>query len=247
MPGRNKVSRWMRAFVGGYDLSGDARTLGVLENSYGDADMMAWSDWGHNFLVDGHRKVGVTGFQAFLDDAASGAWSVLKQAASTTRQVTMAFGSGAEPALADAAYILAGAQAKDNEGHDANKPVLNADFYQDQPQYSANADNPWGLTLQAAVSLAGTTTGSSIDNLAASASGGHANLHVIASSGGTWSIKVQHSTDNSSWSDLLTFTSTGAAIGGEHKTVAGTVNRYTRALLTRTSGTVTAFIAFARN
>jgi len=97
------------------------------------------------------------------------------------------------------------------------------------------------------VSLAATTTGTGLDNGADSTNGGHANLHVLVSSGGSWSLKVQHSTDNSSWSDLITFTSTGAAVGAEHKTVSGTVNRYTRVLLTRTSGSLTPVISFARS
>ena len=134
--------------------------------------------------------------------------------------------------------------------HDANKPVLSVDFKPDQGQYNASAENPMGYTLQGAVSLAVTTTGASLDNGAtapASTNGGHANLHVLVSSGGAWVLKVQHSLDNSAWADLITFTSVGAAVGAEHKTVAGTVNRYTRALLTRTSGSLTAVISFARS
>jgi hypothetical protein len=247
MPGKNKVLRWVRMFIGAYDMSGDARTFGELRNGIGEVDMLAWSDAVHWFLPDGHRVKGVDKWQAFLNDAAAGAWTLLKQAAATQRVLTIAFGSGAEPALGDATYILAGTQFTDLNTLDAMAPTLNVSLDEDAGQYSAQAENPLGYVLQAAVSLSATTTGTGFDNGALTSNGGHANLHVLVSSGGTWSLKVQHSVDNVTFADLITFTSTGAAIGAEHKTASGTVNRYTRVLLTRTSGSLTVMISFARN
>ncbi|WP_433114292.1 hypothetical protein [Micromonospora sp. CA-246542] len=88
---------------------------------------------------------------------------------------------------------------------------------------------------------------SSVNNLASTANGGVAALHVSAFSGLTGlTVKVQHSTDGSVWVDLMTFT---AATGktSERKTVAGTVNQYTRALWTVTgTGSATFALAFAR-
>lgn len=103
------------------------------------------------------------------------------------------------------------------------------------------------------------TNSTSIDNTASTSNGAAAMLHVTAVSGTTptMTVKVQHSTDNSSWADLITFTqvtgTTGPASNGpvsEFKTVAAgtTVNRYTRVISTiaGTSPSFTYGVSFAR-
>jgi len=136
MPGK-KVMRWARMFVGAYDLSGDARVFNSMDNSVGDADLSGWSDAHHWFVTDGHRLVGIKGWQGFLNDAAAGAWAVLKQvaAAPVGQIVTVAFGSGNEPALGDATYQLAGFQVTDNGVNDSGRPVINVDFFMDAGDY----------------------------------------------------------------------------------------------------------------
>jgi hypothetical protein len=78
--------------------------------------------------------------------------------------------------------------------------------------------------------------------------GAVAAIHVTAYAGLTSAaIKVQHSTDNSVWADLLAFTSV-TAIGSERKSVATgtTVNRYLRVVTDVTgSGSVTFLVAVA--
>lgn len=84
----------------------------------------------------------------------------------------------------------------------------------------------------------------SVDNTTSSANGGVANLHVTAVTSGTATAKIQHSTDNSTWADLITFTATTAA-GAQQSNVTGTVNRYTRGAWTGTF-VQTFALAFAR-
>lgn len=99
-----------------------------------------------------------------------------------------------------------------------------------------------GLTAETADGQA-----SSVDNAASSAGGGVGVIHVTAYSGLTSiALKVQHSTDNSAWSDLISFTSVTATTS-ERKTVTGTVNRYLRAWWDVTgTGSCTFAMAFAR-
>lgn len=104
----------------------------------------------------------------------------------------------------------------------------------------------WGgavLHTLTAETAGGNTT--SIDNAASSASGGVANLHVTAFNGTTLTAKVQHSTDNSVWVDLITFTA-ATAVTAEQLSVTGTVNRYVRVLWTATVTSATFAVAFAR-
>jgi hypothetical protein len=108
------------------------------------------------------------------------------------------------------------------------------------------------LTAGSSIAFGSLATGlTSVDNTASSASGGFANLHVTVNTltGPTTSIKVQHSTDNSTWADLITFTALVASTTtSQQSAVSGTVNRYLRAIGTAgpTAGAVTYHISFAR-
>lgn len=97
-----------------------------------------------------------------------------------------------------------------------------------------------------------TGTGTSLDNASSSASGGVAYFQALDVTGTPGSLvgKVAHSTDDSSWADLITFTSHTtdlATTAGQRSTVSGTVNRYLRAAWTVTTFTSTnLFVAFKR-
>jgi hypothetical protein len=85
-----------------------------------------------------------------------------------------------------------------------------------------------------------------VDETAATASGGVGHLHVYAFTGTSITIKIQHSTDGSTWADLISFTAaTGAT--KQRLTVSGTVNRYVRAIVSAgTYSTCTFAVGFAR-
>lgn len=110
-----------------------------------------------------------------------------------------------------------------------------------------------GVQLTAGASIAHGSLGnlSSVDNGASSANGGAGTLHVPTNtiSGGATTIKIQHSTNNSTWADLITFTNVAATTAtSEIKAVSGTVNRYLRATASTagSSGSITFMVAFAR-
>ena len=98
----------------------------------------------------------------------------------------------------------------------------------------------------ASVDLTSAAQGSST---ATRPSGAVGHLHVTAASGTTPTLDViiQHSTDNATWVDLITFTQVTAA-GKERIEVTGTVNRYVRAIYTigGTGPSFTFAVAFAR-
>lgn len=110
-----------------------------------------------------------------------------------------------------------------------------------------------GVMLTAGSSIAFGSLGNlaAVDNAASSANGGVANLHVTANSiaGGNTTIKVQHSADNSTWVDLITFTAvTASTTTSQQSAVTGTVNRYLRATASTagSSGAITYHVSFAR-
>lgn len=105
----------------------------------------------------------------------------------------------------------------------------------------------WATVLHGLTAETADGDETSIDNTASSAGGGVAALHVTDYTGLTSiSIRVQHSTDDSVWTDLVTFTSVTAETW-EKQTVTGTVNQYVRAWWDVTgTGTCTFAVAFAR-
>ncbi len=104
-----------------------------------------------------------------------------------------------------------------------------------------------GVALHDLTAETGTGNYSSVDNTASTANGSLAHLHVSAFTGTDCTIKVQHSTDDAIWSDLITFT-TVSGVTQERSTSAGTVNRYVRAAITAgTFTSVTFAVSFARN
>lgn len=110
-----------------------------------------------------------------------------------------------------------------------------------------------GVILQVKTSLTATGNGSSVDNTAATTNGGAGHLHVFSKSGTspTLDVKIQHSTDNSTWVDLITFTQ-ATDITSERITVAAgtTVRRYLRAIRTiggTSTPTFSVAVSFARH
>lgn len=243
--GKDKTLRYMRLHVGGYDLSGDARTFGTLDSTFGEADTTGWNETVYNYLSDGRRQVGISGLQVLMNDDTARGYTVLKDGGAAY-PTTVFFGGGGEPTVPDPAYILPGIQLSDNAALDGAIFTMTAEMKFNAVNYAAGSGNPHAVTLSYGAKTA-TTTGTSHDNEAASTGGWSAILHVTASSGGTWEFKLQHSTDDSSFADLATFTANGSAVTAEYKAAAGTVNRYVRLLETRTSGTVTTSCAFARS
>jgi len=104
-----------------------------------------------------------------------------------------------------------------------------------------------GVALHDLTEESGSGNFASVDGSASSAFGAVAHLHVTAFTGTDAEIKVQHSANDSTWADLITFT-TVSGVTQERATVAGTVNRYLRAAVTGgTFSAVTFVVAAARN
>lgn len=112
----------------------------------------------------------------------------------------------------------------------------------------------WLLNLAARTSTSSTFASVNSGIVAGTTSGGVGHFHMTADSTVTSFIaKIQHSTAGASWADLITFTAstaTSSANSAQHSTVAGTIKRHTRAIISTFTGgspkTATIGIAFAR-
>jgi len=244
--GKDKVERYARIYVGGYDLSGDARTFSSLDNNFGEVDFTGWSESVRNYLSNGHRIVGIRGFQALVNDTSGRAFDQLKSAENSS-QVSLLFGGGGAPAPGDPAYVLPSVQMSDTANFDSGAGMITADFIPEASQMSANYDNPMGVVLADSTSISATTNYTSSDFGAQTTAGWSANLHVTATSLGNFAIVIEDSADDSVWATLGTFTSTAGSVESEFLSGSGTVDRYVRITATRTAGTVTIIVTFARN
>ncbi len=244
---KDHLLRYAKLYRGGFDYSGFTREIGEAQNEIDFANLHSIADlvrWG---TAKGHRQVGITGYQALMDDTAStGSHTNLKSPPASS-QVTILYGGAGDPAVGDPAYVLSGAlQIGDGpRSFTENVAIIQADFISDGSQTIIS--DPWGVALSIDTSIEVTTDGTNVDNTASTANGGHATLHIIATSSGNYAIKIQDSPNNSDWSDLITFTSTGGSLASEQASVSGTVDRHLRLQSTKTAGTMTAICAFARN
>lgn len=106
-----------------------------------------------------------------------------------------------------------------------------------------------GVVLDPTTAITTTTSSTSVDNTTSSSNGGVAHLHVTAYSGLTSdTIVVEHSTNNSTWATLGTFTTVTGTTSERLVIAAGTtVNRYLRVTDTIVGvGSATRFVSFAR-
>lgn len=107
-------------------------------------------------------------------------------------------------------------------------------------EFQSNIGWRSGVVLLADAARTTTSQSTAIDNAVSSANGASAILSVSAVSGTTPSavVKVQHSVDNSTWVDLLTFT-TMNTVKGDFQETSGTttIQRYVRAQWTITGTT----------
>lgn len=237
----------VRILVKGYDLSGDANALSGVGYNSELLDVTTLD------VSARKRIVGITDSEitvdAWFDNAASkqhAVWTSNSGKLPTADQeVLIPMGS----AVGDAS---AGLVAKQGTYTTTNAPgsaiAANAVF-------SANGSAiDFGIMLTSHTdAITSSTSGSSVDNSASSSNGGSWIYQVVALSavGGNarWHLNVQHSSDNSAWTDASSATVTASdGIGSARTTFTGTLNRYVRqrVVLDASSGSLTYAIAFVR-
>ena len=128
-----------------------------------------------------------------------------------------------------------------NEGSDLTK--VNVEYV------CTGAGDVNGKILQVLEAKTADWNQASVDNSASSSDGGSGYIQCTAGSGfSAFEGKIQHSADDASWADLITFTASVADPYAERKTVTGTVNRYLRFTGNGTgTGTITVFAGFSRS
>jgi hypothetical protein len=125
-----------------------------------------------------------------------------------------------------------------------------ADVVQTSAEFQSSDGVEHGKILSSGAAISATGNGTSVDNALSSANGGVGFVSVPTNTrNGNITVKVQQSADNSTFTDLITFT----VVTSTQKTfqrveVAGTVARYLRVNYTvaGSTGSATPVVAFAR-
>jgi hypothetical protein len=125
-----------------------------------------------------------------------------------------------------------------------------ADVVQTSAEFQSSDGVEHGKILSTGSAVTATGSGTSVDNTTSSANGGVGFLSVPTNTrNGNITVKVQQSADNSTFTDLITFTVVSStAKTFERVEVTGTVARYLRVNYTvaGSTGTATPVVAFAR-
>jgi hypothetical protein len=145
-----------------------------------------------------------------------------------------------------------GASAIVLESDDTSYEVSGAvsDVVQTSAEFQSSDGVEHGKILSTGSAVTATASGTSVDNTTSSINGGVGFVSVPTNTrNGNITVKVQQSADNSTFTDLITFTVVSStAKTFERVEVAGTVARYLRVNYTvaGSTGSATPVVAFAR-
>lgn len=225
-------------YVGIYDLSGDINALGTVGGSVGTLDVTSIQSYGYERI--GGLRTGTLEFTSLFNVDAGREHVALKSLPYTDVIMTYCRGT----ALGSPAASMTSKQIN----YDASRGDDGSMTFNVQAQANGYGLE-WGQLLTAGIRTdTAATNGSSIDTTASKSFGGQAYLHVTAFTGTDVTIKIQDSADNSSWTDVSSFTFGSITSTTSARIQLGstaTVRRYLRVITTTTGGFTS--VSFAVN
>lgn len=255
------VLRFWRVYCDGYDLSGQARTIGPLETTFDEGmdDAMSNPIKG---VLPGQAVVKVGTLNGiFNNTATSGIHAAMSGYAGTDRVVSVALGIQAAPAEGDP--VFAGQFEQLGYAGKGDEPIATVSVpFGNSSALSGNLyyAQPWGILLHALSAATAVNTANGYGGDGQTTKGGWMAYHVSTAAGSgamTATIKVQDcATAGGTYSDLL---SSGSLSLGSSGTFSGpiggivaltptaTVESYTRWQIVLTLATsVTFAVSFHR-
>jgi hypothetical protein len=228
-------------YIGGYDLSGDVSSIDKISGGPALLDVTAIKQFAMNRI--GGLRDGSMSFTSLFNFGGSGNPVNEHDALSTLPVADRIASYFRGSAIGNQAACLVAKQlnydpTRDNSGNLNEKVDLDANSF----------GLEWCEQLTAGLRTDTTATaGTALDDAASSSHGAQGYLQVIAFTGTSVDIKIEHSADNSTWATLIDFGAQSAR-GALRGTSTGTVNRYLRATTgTGTFTSVTFAICINRN
>jgi hypothetical protein len=141
---------------------------------------------------DGGLKAAAINIEAFHDPAAAAEDPVLAALVGTDAAVVTAVFDGGD-AIGDWGWLIGAASL---EAYEATANV--ADLIKKRGTFRGSGSGGSCTLLHVLGAETASVNSTGFDGVAGSTAGARGNLHVTAINGRTWTVKVQHSTDNSS-------------------------------------------------
>jgi hypothetical protein len=227
-----------RFYIGGRDLSGDVSAVDTIASRKAVLDTPVIESAGMVRLA-GHGD-GEISFSSWFDDGTVLGHATLSTLPTTDVTVLYTRGTAAD---APAAGLVA-----KQINYDGSKSQDKALALTTQCLGQGNGLE-WGVLLTAGlITHSSAVSNSDKDDGASSTNGLAAYLQMVDINSGTPTVKIEDSTDGSSWADLVSFTAVanGAEPAAERVTVSGNVNRYLRITSTGTFNNAKFILAYRR-
>jgi hypothetical protein len=216
----------LQVLVDAYELTGDHNQISI-EDSFKLLDATSFGMAAERYIA-GQRSMSLS-HKGYLNPAAAASHPVLKGIA-VNGVVSLLVGQNAAPVMGDPVYNL----------------LTQQEFYQTKPEigqvipFSAKFANRgevggWGVALAVPTSITNSSTGSNLDNGAASSNGGAAFLHILTDTiSDSYLIEIEGSANGSSaWGQVAEFDADALALGSERVAIVGSIPRYLRYKATR--------------
>ena len=215
-------------YVQGYDLSSDASALSGIGYTQELLDTTS-IDLSAMERITGRldATLSVNGWFDNADDKAHEAYTVSNKLPTGDRVVTYQMGI----AIGQPTYIMNAKTATYDISNSSGSALATTATFSSNASVTGFEGSAYAVMLDAgATTYTSTTNGTSVDQAASSAAGSVAVLQFISgSSVSSLVAKIQHSANNSSWSDIITFSTISADTPtAEIVSMEGTVNRYVR-------------------
>lgn len=231
------ITQDVKVVAGGFDLSCYFRSIDLAQEM-NLLDSTALCTTGSRSFVTGISERTISGEGYFDQNSTTDALSIDKtfaDAFSSTANKLFTVGIDGS-ALGDIAYLMNIKQASYSVQETVGEIIMNMFEAKATLDGSTHGWAANGVFLMSQA-VTGTVNVASYDDGVGATTGYFAHCHVTADDFTNMVVKIQHSTDNSAWSDLITFTAFSGIGAQQAVNTATSINRYIRAAVTTFTGT----------
>ena len=246
-------NKHVRVYIDGVDMSGQSRTIGSLDWTFGAEPDMAFTDESKNILI-GQADIQAGTLNAFLDNDTASLFANVS-AGNGTRNLLVAIGANAAPAQGNPVFAWKFEQTSYSVEAGAGFVGASVPFGGASYASTLTYKKPWGVLLHAATAETAVNSAVGIDDVGGSSALGGIFVYHLLSSNGTVTLTAQDAAVNNDGGFAAITGATSGSIDASAAPKSGmialgttaTVRRYLRwQLAFGTADTATFIAAFIR-
>lgn len=201
------LQRWLRFYMDGYDISGNARGIGELGWEYSEDDQTAIVDAVRSALPN-RPTLSLGQLNGLYDTTATSGLHNIASVPPVARKIMIPVGMGVAPVVGDNVFLGEFTQLGYKDDISEDSIAVNIPFGKGTPAL-LNYEQPWGKLLHAIGSETGANTATGgVDNGGASALGGYLMYQIFSITGtGTITLSIDDSEDDTTYGALSGATS----------------------------------------